>query len=88
MCFYGLILFTSVTKVRCMRKKDEQMMRTKISRLPGLRNSFGNKSLIEAIKHSTVTNWGQNKISKQLHDFVPAMHLLVLQQNNIHLCQH
>ena len=51
-----------------MRKKDEQMTRTKISCFSDARNSFGNKSLTEVITHSTVTNCGQKERSK-LYDF-------------------
>ncbi len=51
-----IFLLTSVTKVRCMRKLDTQMARTKISCLTGARNIFGNKSITVVIKLSTITN--------------------------------
>lgn len=57
----GIFLLTSVTKVRFMRKLDTQTMRTKISRLVGTRNNFGNKSLTVVIKLSTITNWRQKE---------------------------
>lgn len=46
--------------VRWMRKKAEQKIKTKISCLTGARNNVGNKSLMEVMTLSTVTNWRQD----------------------------
>lgn len=81
------LIFTSVTNIRCMMKKHRQTTRAKISWFLGFRNSFGNKSLTEVIKHSTDTNCGGIKEANQT-SVALLCHQLALQEKKIlHVCQ-